>query len=374
MNNFSIDDLLEKYKNNQCNEQELAQLENWYLQWKPDYALVSAKEITDAQQEVWAAVSAEVTPSAKVTIYRKIGIAAAIGVILLSAAIWFTTFKTGSSALPSYANDVSPGGNGATLTLANGRKIKLNNVKPGALRMDAGIKIVKVADGKLIYEVNQDVKVPGEINTLSTGNGETYQLIMSDGTAVWLNAGSSISFAANLKEGGKRRLELSGEAYFEVARDKKHPFVVKTTGQEVEVLGTHFNINAYPEEEDSRTTLLEGSVDVKAFGKHQVLTPGTEALNTGKSVEVYPADAQLAVAWKNNKFVFNNENIKSIMKEVARWYNVKVHYRGEVPTDSFEGSVSRFDRISKVLGILESTGQVHFEVNGRDIYVSKSTN
>jgi transmembrane sensor len=374
MSNFSIEDLLEKYKNNQCNEQELVQLENWYLQWKPDQALVSPEEINHAQQKAWAVISAEIKiHKTTVPLYRKIGLAAAVGIALLSAAIWFSNTPIGSTQMPTYANDVLPGGSGATLTLSNGRKIKLNSIKSGALAINSGLKILKTSDGKLVYEVSENAAVHHENNTLSTGNGETYQLILSDGTAVWLNAGSSITFSTNLMESGKRRLQLSGEAYFEVAKDQSHPFIVTTANQEVEVLGTHFNINAYPEQEEIRTTLLEGSVDVKAYGRHQLLIPGTEALNTGESIKVNPADPQLAVAWKNNKFVFNNEDIKSIMKEVARWYNVDVHYRGDIPDDAFEGSVSRFDRISKVLSILESTGQVHFEVEGRTIYVSKST-
>ncbi|MNL26796.1 fec operon regulator FecR [compost metagenome] len=196
-------------------------------------------------------------------------------------------------------------------------------------------------------------------------------MYLSDGSKVWLNAASSLSFSTTLNEQGKRRVKLEGEGYFEVAKDKMHPFVVESEGQEVEVLGTHFNISAYKGEALMKTTLIEGSVKVLAQGQQKILVPGSEAVRSGNDILVRNVDAALAIAWKNDKFVFENERIQTVMKMVERWYNVQVVYEGEMPEDVFGGSVSRFDNVSQVLKILESTGRIHFKVEGRKIYVSK---
>ena len=166
-------------------------------------------------------------------------------------------------------------------------------------------------------------------------------------------------------------VKLTGEGYFELAKDKLHPFIVKTNRQEVAVLGTHFNISSYDDDLVEKTTLLEGSVKLSASGNSKVLKPGQQAKLYDGKIQINETDTDLAVAWKNNEFVIESESIETIMKMIRRWYNVEVVYIGEKTSQRFSGKVSRFDKMSKVLEIVESTGEAHFEVKGRTVYVSK---
>lgn len=370
MKNINIQELLDKHKNNQCSKEELAQIENWYLQWETPIPEVTTQQLIETQISTWNKLESKVNPPRRLYSIPQISIAAAVLFTIVSVAFYVFLAKD-KSQQASYANDVPPGKIGATLTLSDGKAIKLNTAKNELLLDQAGLTIRKSKDGQLIYQADEKREKVYGISTLATGNGETYQLILPDGSRIWLNAASSISFSGGLTKQGKRKVILQGEAYFEISKDKAHPFIVESQGQEIEVLGTHFNVNSYSEDNEIKTTLLEGSVKVSARGMDKILVPGMEAINNGGNIQVIPADTQLAVAWKNDKFVFENESIESIMRKVSRWYNVSVHYRGTIPPDAFEGSVSRFDSVSKVLGILESTGRVHFEIQGRDIYVSK---
>lgn len=276
------------------------------------------------------------------------------------------------STAVQYANDVPPGKLGATLMLANGKRIRLSDVADGALASESGVSISKTANGQVVYKVIQKGIVSNARNTMSTEKGETYFVVLPDGSKVWLNAASSISYNARLLDEDKRKIQLSGEAYFEVVNDSKHPFIVESNGQQVEVLGTHFNISAYNDDPSIRTTLVEGSVKVKTSSKDILLRPNQQALLEGSNLEVSDVNAKRATAWKNNNFVFANEKIETVMKLLERWYNVEVEYRGAMPQDRFRGSVSRFENISTVLGILEATGLVRFQIKDRRIYVSKS--
>ncbi|MEQ7802383.1 FecR domain-containing protein [Pedobacter sp. ASV1-7] len=276
-------------------------------------------------------------------------------------------------------NDIDPGKQGATLTLADGKKIRLGDASSGKLAEQAGVLISKAAGGGLLYEIkdsdagrkvrsNQSVNT---VNTLSTAKGETYQLRLPDGSRVWLNAASSLTYAVSFQGRSLRTVKLQGEGYFEIAEDKAHPFIVESAGQQVEVLGTHFNINSYADEPFIKTTLLEGSVKVRSGAEEKLLKPGYQALNSGKQINITQTDVSLAIAWKNNEFVFESETLPNIMKMLERWYDVKVIYEGPVPADLFNGGVSRFDKVSEVLKVLESTKKVRFRTDGRVIYVSK---
>lgn len=276
-----------------------------------------------------------------------------------------------ADATPIAVHDVKPGDFGATLTLANGRKVSLANASNGEIERESGIIITKSGDGRLVYEVDEKVSDPNASNTLSTARGETYQVRLPDGSLVYLNAASSLTYTASLIENGKRVVSLSGEGYFEVAKDKQHPFIVKTNKQEVAVLGTHFNISSYADDEVEKTTLLEGSVKLSASGNSKILRPGQQARLFAGKIQVNETDTDLAVAWKNNEFVIESEHIETIMKMIERWYNVEVIYKGEKTKERFSGKVSRFDNMSKVLEIVESTGEARFEIKGRTVYVSK---
>jgi len=341
----------------------------------------------DQRDKMFAAIFKVDQPAATMTAKRikllpRI-IAAAAAIAFIAIGIYF--FKgTGHPELISgsqYANDVKPGANGATLTLSSGKQIKLTEAINGQLAKEAGVVVTKAADGQLVYKVEGSEIASNKTNTLSTAKGESYMVTLPDQSKVWLNAASSLTYNTSLIENGKRLVQLRGEAYFEVAKDKAHPFIVNTAMQEVEVLGTHFNINSYPEEGRTRTTLLEGSVKVhfpatalpqKGLSREEVLLkPGQQAILKDRQVQVRETDVELAVAWKNNKFIFERLPVTEIMRMIARWYDVEVVYNGDIPQETFWGSVSRFENVSKVLKPLESTGNIRFKIEGRRIYVSK---
>ncbi|MDO7744679.1 MAG: FecR domain-containing protein, partial [Pedobacter sp.] len=184
------------------------------------------------------------------------------------------------------ANDIAPGKMGATLTLANGKKISLSGAANGEIAKESGLSISKTADGQVIYEVQGGQSKSNALNTLSTAIGETYIITLPDQTKVWLNAASSLTYNPALTVNGLRKVKLSGEGYFEVAKDKEHPFIVESGTQSIEVLGTHFNVNAYPDESAYRTTLLEGSVKVEDKGQTKVLQPGNQAANSNGKINL----------------------------------------------------------------------------------------
>ena len=307
-------------------------------------------------------------------IHYKVAAAATIALVF---GIWFYTshYPEGSATTKNFlTNDIAPGKTGATLTLSNGKTIVLGGEKDGKLAEEAGISISKTKDGQLEYTISGTAgSTEGKMNTLSTAVGQTYILNLPDHSRVYLNAASSLTYPSSFSGSKIRHVELSGEGYFEIAEDKAHPFVVVSLGQQVEVLGTHFNINAYQNEPALKTTLMEGSVRVSNTSGKQflVLKPGQQSILTVDGIQVTKVDTDLAIAWKNNEFMFENESIENIMRMVERWYNVEVIYIGARPTERFVGVVSRFDNVSKVLQLLESTGGVNFKIEGRKIYVSK---
>lgn len=387
--------LFKKYLDNTCSFEETQRLMN-YFELDEDQELlrdiiVDVLEIQDESYEANVAIAevlakvdrdlfiqiqtAAAIPAGKnktVKLWLKIA-AVAAALAIVCTGVYFFNYKSGK--LPATAvvsvKDVNPGDFGATLTLANGRKISLANASKGEIGRESGMVITKSADGRLVYEINENVSDPNASNTLSTARGETYQVRLPDGSVVYLNAASSLTYTPSLIENGKRVVKLTGEGYFEIAKDKQHPFIVKTDRQEVEVLGTHFNISSYADDEVEKTTLLEGSVKLSAAGSSRILKPGQQARLSGDKIQINEIDTDLAVAWKNNEFVVQSERIETIMKMIGRWYNVEVIYIGEKTRQRFSGSVSRFDKMSKVLEIVESTGEAHFEVKGRTVYVSK---
>lgn len=264
---------------------------------------------------------------------------------------------------------INPGSNKATLTLANGKKIMLSSATKGELANEAGVVITKTADGILVYEV-KDRKERGnhEMNMLSTPNGGQYQVSLPDGTKVWLNAATSLKYPASFSRTKERKVELTGEAYFEVAKDKTHPFVVVANQQTVEVLGTHFNINSYTNQEFSKTTLLEGSVKING---RILLKPGEEgALTKSGALAVHAVDAESAIAWKNGLFIFENETLKIAMDKIARWYDVEVEYQNpSLKSLTVGGIISRFEKVSEVLNLFEKAADIQFTLKGRTIII-----
>ncbi|HTE34462.1 MAG TPA: FecR domain-containing protein [Chryseolinea sp.] len=268
-------------------------------------------------------------------------------------------------------NTIAIGGNKASLILSDGTAIVLDDAANGLLTTQAGIKISKTADGQLKYDASQSLTSNANVfNTIKTPRGGQYQVVLPDGSSVWLNAASSLKFPT-VFSGNERKVELTGEAYFEVAKNAAKPFIVASGNQNVEVLGTHFNINAYQDDGSIRTTLLEGSIKVShaQTNDFRLLAPGQQA-ELEKEIRVTKVDVHQSIAWKKGYFSFAGENIKTLMRQISRWYDVEVEYEGNLTTEGFVGSMSRFENVSEVLHMLELTGMIHFKFDGRKIIVS----
>lgn len=310
--------------------------------------------------------------------YRGLKYVAVFAVIISSVALWLVFGKKDNKvitplAVNKHLNDVLPGGNVAVLVLSNGKKVRLDSGKVTLEERDG--THLSGNEGGLAYS-NDETSDKEEIlyNTLIVPPGGTYNLRLPDGTNVWLNAMSELRFP--LKFGTKeRKVELVGEGYFEVAKNKNVPFKVLTRHQEIEVKGTHFNVNSYANENFDRTTLLEGLVKISAPsapGKFWMLSPGEQAETNKRTGEMLVARGNMkeAIAWKNGYFLFNDEKLESIMTKVSRWYDVEVVYEGEFDEKrSFLGQVERSKKISSLLKVLELTGNVHFKISGRRIVV-----
>lgn len=272
-------------------------------------------------------------------------------------------------AKPAGQQDIAPGSNKAVLQLADGTKIQLQDVEEGTLAKQGNTQVIKFDSGQLLYDrINGTT---GELlyNTIYTPKGGQYLLTLADGSKVWLNAASSLRFPAGFS-GDKRMVELTGEGYFEIAKNTSMPFHVQVNGVDIRVLGTHFNVNAYDDETSLRTTLLEGSVRVSKGEQTTLLQPGQQAAvdEAGQIAIARQVDLEEVMAWKNGLFHFKSADLETILRQAARWYNVEFQYQQKI-SDRFSGQISRNVNLSQLLKILELTGRVHFEIKGRTIVV-----
>lgn len=300
--------------------------------------------------------------------FLRISIAASIVLFCLVGSYYY--FRSGNTSEQIHvvvANDILPGKNTATLTLANGKKIALENAHNGELAREAGVLITKRSDGQLVYEIKDAGDAAGsENNTLTTARGETYRVRLPDGSLVWINAATTLTYPASFASLKNRTVELNGEAYFEVEKDKAKPFIVKTSQQELVVLGTHFNVNSYTDEAQTVTTLLEGAVKIN--NKTQ-LKPGEQArLSADGNIHVAKANVEEALGWKNGFFLFDQDDLPTVMRQISRWYNINVKYEGEIPKASFDGKVYRSLNLSKALEVLRYAN-VKFRLEGKTIII-----
>ncbi|WP_316816113.1 FecR family protein [Pedobacter nyackensis] len=301
--------------------------------------------------------------------------AAAVAVISVAMAVYFFNFKKQPVPVEQMSSlntvkDVPAGGNKATLTLSNGTLVSLTDAKNGDLLKESGITVTKTADGQLTYQVNGESggNAEADFNTISTPKGGQYQLLLSDGSKVWLNSASSLKFPTKFK-GDVRNVELIGEAYFEISKNKNMPFNVVANGIKVVVLGTHFNVAAYSGEGGVKTTLVEGSVALNNGTVTTLLKPGQQGRATSAgSFEVTEADLKSALAWKNGYFMFNNADLPDVMRQLSRWYDVDVVFENKDKKYEFVGDIRRSNSLAKVLKILELSG-IRFELKGRTLIV-----
>jgi transmembrane sensor len=347
-------------------------IEDYYEQLPLQYSM--EPEVADA---LFRSILPESTLSKRVNLWSNgwrpyIAAAAIIGLVALTGILW----RAKRNKVPDsrvvvnvYKNDVKPGGNHAVLTLANGAHIMLDSAGKGNLVSQGGAQLIMVDSGNLAYKAMASDHNAVSYNTLATPAGGQYQVTLSDGTRVWLNALSSIRFPTTFK-GGIRSVDLTGEAYFEVAKDKSSPFHVNATGVDVQVLGTEFNVNAYPDEQSIKTTLIQGSVRLAKANANLLLKPGEEGQTSGTSGLVLDRNVNIdqTLAWKNGKFSFEGANIRAIMRQIARWYNVEVRYQGDPGDYLFDGQIGRDLNLSEVLTGL-SRSNVHFKVDGHVLTV-----
>ena len=383
--------LINKYLSNEATPEEEARLLSYYdtlqknkLQW--DELEMGNENLT--KSELYSKILSEIkkreSAPKKMIFLRRWFVAASITTLLIASAslVFYMKYNSSyfiakNSAHPVNKHSIAPGGNKALLTLADGSKITLDDAASGELAKQSGTKVSKAANGQLVYTVENSAShatatgLP-EYNVIETPKGGQYQVDLPDGTKVWLNAGSSLKYPTNF-DGAVRKVELAGEAYFEVAKNAHKPFEVISNHQMVEVLGTHFNISSYTDETSVKTTLLEGSVKVSAIKANQsrLLKPGQQSdINyANNSISVQPVNTEEVVAWKNGYFLFTDEDLKSIMSKFARWYNVEVEYQGNVDNLRFGGMVSRSKDLAQALKIIEQTGNVKTRIEGRRVII-----
>lgn len=358
-------ELLQKYRQGKCTSAEKAEIEDWYDHRFPtDFSgipddIVNA-DLADVYNKLphhlYSHEAVKSTKSVKSTKrwYRFAAAALVLLTISLAISAYFFNKPVKQQQRITKNDDLMPGTDKAVLKLANDSTITLDDAAKGDLLRKNGIKITKDKEGLISYAYqNQSVKT-SEINRIITPKGGQYQVILADGTKVWLNAASSLKFPTSFT-GDDRTVELEGEGYFEVSRDQSRPFKVITSTQTITVLGTHFNVNSYKDDEISRTTLVEGSVRILYRNTQESiqLKQGEQATFTGnKPIEVTKIDSKNAVAWKRGLFRFEGANVQEAMREYARWYDVEVSYQGPVPNVELWGEVYRNNNASLTLEIL----------------------
>ncbi|GGC33313.1 hypothetical protein GCM10011386_26760 [Parapedobacter defluvii] len=369
MDQHELEALIKRYKKGECTPEEAARLKAWYNRaLERQQGPRPAWDYDALRKDVFAEIMRNRQSQGKVRRLSRTPIritAAAAVIIALSVGFYFF-------GIDRQTADIAPGGNRATLTLADGHTIELSEEKTGIVIGD----LLTYDDGTALDEADAGQRTSNVSNllTISTPKGGQYQITLPDGTKVWLNAASSLRYPIAFT-GNERNVELTGEGYFEVAHNKAAPFRVHTEGQDVEVLGTHFNINSYADEPAVRTTLLEGSVRVHPApdypaAKPALLLPGQQSVLSTAGLQLQEVDTDEAIDWKNGEFVCHNEPLESIMRKLARWYNVDVEYRDTISgSELFSGTISRYDDVSTMLRMLEQAGDIRFEIRDRTILV-----
>lgn len=376
--------IIQRFLLNQISEEDLTRLESWLAESSAHrQAFKQAVQINRLEADAAelrkidmklaltkAKLNIRFNRQPKLTLHHNWLKVAALLLLIATISLYFFRVQM-IRDLPK--QEVGPGKTVATLTLANGRKIRLNELIDKTLKLESGIKISKNKFGELVYdltEVSEDAAAG--TNTIETANAERFQVRLPDGSAVWLNSASSITYPLNLKSLPSRRIILRGEAYFEVSKDPKHPFLVQTAAQEIEVLGTKFNVNSYIDEAAVATTLLEGSVLLRSASASKLLRPGEQALNRKGIFQIVTANLDAVMDWKSDEFYLNRVNFKTAMRKIARWYDVEIIYDSDVADDIEAGGwVSRHNQLSTVLKLMEKTGLAHFRLEGKKVYVSR---
>jgi transmembrane sensor len=381
MNISQVRELLQKYQQGSCTAAEIELVESWYKQlietgeWQ-----WNGGEKEMMQHILEARIMKQIDDSAKkaqapVFASPRFRWWAAASVVALVGTLSYFMFFTGTSKPAPIAkvlpNDIkAPQVNRAMITLANGQKIYLDSSRNGSLAVQGNVQLVKLASGQISYQHESGTNSGKmEYNTLSNPKGsKVINMVLSDGSKVWLNAGSSLTYPVSFM-GSERRVSVEGESYFEVAHNASMPFIVKNGTVDIRVLGTHFNVNAFHDDgEDVKVTLLEGSVKINNANATGLLKPGQQALVNNNVKIKNDVDLDLVMAWKNGYFQFANSSLQNVLKELSRWYDVNVVYEGKNQPRQFVGEIQRDLNLTEVLKILEKN-KVHFKIEGKNLIV-----
>lgn len=391
--------LFNRYRSNQCTAEEAERLLRYIQSGKgrqviedliakgfgAEYDVLVSAEVKDSLERVYRRVqqhkrsTPNLVPVYRSSFRRWASIAAAVLIVLSAGVVLYrysNNHQSQSVQLASqYGDDVLPGGNRAVLTLADGRKIDLDDAAKGLLAEQANISITKTDDGEVAYKIKAGPysnAITG-YNTVTTPKGGQYQIRLPDGSRVWLNAASSLRYPMAFAA-GERRVQLTGEGYFEVARNEQQPFIVESHGQSIRVLGTEFNIQAYEKEPAVATTLVSGSISITpvATDRITVLKPGEQSILTGGSLKVRNVSVGNFTAWKEGLIVLNNVDLATVIRQLERWYDVE--FTGAEPnfvSAPFFGEIPRDINLSGVLAALEIQTNIHFEIDGRRVLMSE---
>jgi transmembrane sensor len=374
--------ILSKYNNGKANIEEKRFLETFYNLFEAEEDQVTAANESEHKylmDSIKNAIDYKIadhkipgTAGFKLTWLR--AVAAVITLFFMSYGTYLvlrTDQITPNELSKNNYKNIKPGGNKAILTLADGTQVILDEAAKGELARQAGVVISKTADGRIIYQTVA-THSPGQQplqNTITTPKGGQYQVVLPDSSTVWLNSASSITYPTSFS-GKERLVSIKGEAYFEVAKNKNMPFRVQSGPQTVEVLGTHFNVNAYDDEPDMETTLLEGSVRLRSPLSTALMVPGEQGVvsGTGEIIKRM-VDTESEIAWKNGLFSFKGQDIYAIMRQISRWYNIDVIYDKGLPPEKYYGEIERSSRLESVFKILE-LNNVEFALQGKTVRVS----
>lgn len=367
MDKSEIKALFVRYKNGQCTEEEIRLLQEWVMYSDFESDEISRAEMLKDLEAVESSLPLKRPKIRRLSLLRTIGYAASL-VFILGIGYYYYQYRFSDTYSKEHQIELAalqPGSNKAVLQMENGTTIILDTLLQDELREIDGVMVQLNKDGQLVY-LAQERSTTSKNNQIITPKGGQYALVLPDGTQVWLNAESKISFPNSFAHQTARSVTLEGEAYFKVTKDADHPFVVTVNEQRIEVLGTEFNVNAYAENTFIKTSLVKGSV---LFGKHR-LRPGESAVVEDNKTIVYKDNIDDIIAWKNGYFVFPEERLEVAMQKVARWYDLEVSFADEEARSIlFGGSISRHENAQKIFDMIEKTADVKITVKHKKVTV-----
>lgn len=368
------------------NESVLKSLIRQELDRNGSESLMEARQKEQLYDKIALAINQEKTHRpytirANYTIYR---IAATILLISSLALIaymfrrdWLPSSTINDFRLSEQSNPSQPDNNKVTLTLQDGKKILLNNLNNGEAVREQGLIISKLNKDQIVYQLDStahhDKTFKNASNTIQVPRGSKFKVTLIDGTNVWMNSESIITFSPNFSQ-QERKIEINGEAYFEVSPNKAKPFRVRTPQHEISVIGTRFNVTAYPEEKTNQTTLLEGIVKIQKGEREILLAPGQQAETRlgEQAISIHTVDIEKVMAWKNGLFILDGQHLEQIMRQISRWYDVEIIYDGTVPTVVLAGMISREEPLERLLHILEKAGKINFTMEENKVIVHQT--